>query len=92
MLLVTASSMDVIYTLPANLSAIGTDQTITVGTVQLDILSPTPETFRDVQVLSKYLQPLPGNKVEFIILLHNLAFAKTSELWSFYCMCTSLPV
>ena len=81
----TASSMDVIYTLPANLSAIGTDQTITVGTVELDILSPTPETFRDVQVLSKYLQPLPGNKVEFIITQRK--HLRTLVLFARPCLC-----
>jgi len=48
------------FTIPANLSAITQQQTLAVGTVQLNSLSPVPQSIRDIAVIASELQPLPG--------------------------------
>ena len=59
-LFVSTLSSNQTFTIPANLSAITQQQTLAVGTIVLNSLSPFPQSIRDIAVIASELQPLPG--------------------------------
>jgi len=59
-LFISSLSSNQTFTIPANLSAITQQQTLAVGTIRFNSLSPVPQSIRDIAVIASELQPLPG--------------------------------